>query len=344
MENANPLLRFFHPVLKASLLGKGPKQIQLGGQKYALFRDGSGKAAALADMCPHRNAPLSAGVVRPDGRLACPYHGWNFDAEGKGRIPSQSSTNQCETDSFQVVERHGYLWMGNRNLSADALPEVEWPDMEFADSFETLFEAPLFVALDNFSEDEHFPYIHSFFGWGEDGWPEVKYEFRNKGDHTEIHYEGPQRPSPLLPFLGVKKGDLFHNDWYTRFDPLRSVFTFHWYGPGMKERPFVARAAIFMTPETPATTRFHTFLSLKYGSAFLRLIKPIVRRIAIRLAFQEIEYDARFIPLVAGTSPEIRGMRLGKYDRGVTEHRKLLRSLYWPGLAAHAEEKALKPA
>src|SRR3712207_1700296 len=96
--------RFFHPVLAASALRKKPVRVEVAGRAYVLFRDGSGQAAALADVCPHRFAPLSKGRVRPDGRLECPYHGWNFDAAGQGRSPSQPELKKCDVRAFQVVE------------------------------------------------------------------------------------------------------------------------------------------------------------------------------------------------------------------------------------------------
>src|SRR5471032_2895231 len=43
------------------------------------------------DLCPHRGAQLSLGAVT-GGLLACPYHGWRFDADGQCiHIPSNPS-------------------------------------------------------------------------------------------------------------------------------------------------------------------------------------------------------------------------------------------------------------
>lgn len=37
-----------------------------------------GQIHALDGLCPHRNGPLGAGNFA-DGRVICPYHGWEFD-------------------------------------------------------------------------------------------------------------------------------------------------------------------------------------------------------------------------------------------------------------------------
>jgi phenylpropionate dioxygenase-like ring-hydroxylating dioxygenase large terminal subunit len=48
----------------------------------------------LDDWCPHRGAPLSGGEIKVEPTtghtcVACPYHGWAFDAEGRLRdVPS----------------------------------------------------------------------------------------------------------------------------------------------------------------------------------------------------------------------------------------------------------------
>ncbi|MGH8532757.1 MAG: Rieske 2Fe-2S domain-containing protein, partial [Gammaproteobacteria bacterium] len=47
------------PVLPSRSLKKGPVRVQIAGQKFTLWRDGLGRAAAVADACPHRKAPLS---------------------------------------------------------------------------------------------------------------------------------------------------------------------------------------------------------------------------------------------------------------------------------------------
>lgn len=322
--------RFFHPVLASRKLQGRPVKVQIAGESYVLWRDGTGRAAAFLDACPHRKAPLSAGRVRPDGRLQCPYHGWNFDADGHGRSPSQPSLGKCDAQAMQVLERYGYLWIADRDADPRAFPEMEWDGFTHVGAFTMRFRAPLHVALDNFSEDEHTPFVHTRLGWDEPHVGTIDFSAENFPDRTEVSYRARQRDTAFRFLIGIRKGDTFNNDWVTRFDPVRSVYTIHWSDPKTgKVRGAVTRSAIFMVPETDRTTRFHVFITTKVVSPALRLIRPIVDRAAIGLAWWEILDDARFIPTVADTPFQLKGMRLGKYDKPLVHNHKLLRSIYW---------------
>lgn len=329
METMPDVTCFFHPVLASRALGKKPRRVEIAGRAYVLFRDASGRPAALLDRCPHRFAPLSRGRVRPDGRLACPYHGWHFDARGQGQSPTQPSLTRCDVEAFQVVERHGYLWLAGLTTPLEAFPTLGWEGYEFAGAFSMLFRAPLHVALDNFSEDEHTPFVHTRLGWDESAVGQVEFEAKSFDDRTEVHYRAPQRPSLLTPLLLVKQGDFFHNDWETRFDPVRTRYDIYWKSPEGELRPLVTRSVIFMVPETSRTTRFHVFIFTRLLKPSLRPLLPIIRRATVWLGWAEVYDDARFIPAVADTPFEMRGMRLGKFDKPLVQNHKLLRSIYW---------------
>lgn len=48
------------------------------GERVCLIRRGR-LVSALRDECTHQGMPLSAGEVRPDGTIECPWHGARFD-------------------------------------------------------------------------------------------------------------------------------------------------------------------------------------------------------------------------------------------------------------------------
>ena len=76
-----------------------------------MFRDGSGKPAALRDRCAHRNMRLSLGKVQ-QGRMECPYHGWMYASDGACvAVPSLTENRElpaARVDAFPTLERDGF--------------------------------------------------------------------------------------------------------------------------------------------------------------------------------------------------------------------------------------------
>jgi phenylpropionate dioxygenase-like ring-hydroxylating dioxygenase large terminal subunit len=89
------------------------------GEWLAVFRGPDGKAVALQDRCPHRNARLSKGRVE-SGALRCPYHGWLFDSAGTvAEVPSEGAAFKVSKDrcalSFECLEQEGYVYVRLRS-------------------------------------------------------------------------------------------------------------------------------------------------------------------------------------------------------------------------------------
>ena len=325
--SANPL-RFFHPVLAASALGKKPVQVQVAGRKFVLFRDAKGVPGALADACPHRGASLAAGRVLANGRLACAYHGWNFDRDGAGKCPSQP-TLKCDTAALQVAEKYGCLWLAEKGTPLATLPELDCPGFELAGVVTRRFETPLAIVLDNFAEDEHIPMVHSVFGWSTEQWDRVEFEAKNFDDRTEVEYSGPQRNVPgLVQLLGLSHHDIFQNQWVTRFDPVRFNFEFRWLNTRTQtQRPTAINLCVMMVPETETTTHHYTFIHTRLSQR-LQLVRPVVDSVFRFFTKREVASDAKFLQHVPADW-EPHGARLNKYDKPIVHNRKLLHELYW---------------
>lgn len=365
------VLRWFHPLLKGSLLGSTPRRVQVNGEAYALFRDADGKPAAVADACPHRFAPLSSGKVRADGRLQCPYHGWHFDAEGRGVSPSNATHAKCDTRALRVEEKYGWLWACSRGGDAqssavrrgaesaaesgagatqsprgpnsqETVPELERDGYRFTGAFSMLMPAPLHVALDNFSENEHVPFVHTRLGWSEADVQSIEFEAENRDDSTVVKYGAPQRWSPLLWLFDLKRGDRYHNNWVTRFDPVRTEYEICWTSRDGAQRPFLTRSTIFMVPETPRTTWFHVFITTRLDKSY-PLRGWMFRLAALALGWWEVRDDARFLPLVADVTPPGRLTgKLGKFDKPLIHNRKLLERYYGEESAPSSSSPSLR--
>lgn len=320
--------RFWHPVLASRSLATKPVRVTVGDKDVALFRDERGAPAALVDRCPHRFAPLSSGFVE-HGRLTCPYHGWNFDARGHGRSPSQPSLTRCDARAMKVVERADYLWIADETASEETLPEATFGSpFEYMGAYSMPFECPLHVALDNFSEDEHTPWVHTRLGWLASDASKIEYEARNFDDRTEVKYRAPQRPGIAMRLFGLGPGALFVNEWVTRFDPVRTDYTITHVLPDGSPSPLALRAVIYMVPEGKSRTRFRVFVSTKDAHPLRAKLSRALAPLVVGLTYKELWDDARFVPTVAKTPWSFEGMRLGKYDKPLVHNRKLLERIY----------------
>jgi len=76
----------------------------VGVESYVICNH-NGEIHALDGICPHRNGPLGAGNFA-DGRVICPYHGWEFDC-----ITGEYDLNPAIRLTKYPVALHGGLIM-----------------------------------------------------------------------------------------------------------------------------------------------------------------------------------------------------------------------------------------
>ena len=102
----------WHVAATSADLGADPLSRVVDGIKLVLFRNANGQIAALRDLCPHQDLPLSTGWI-VDGAVECLHHGLRFDGTGKcihmpaqdpGRIPER-----FKVQTFPVREEDGRI-------------------------------------------------------------------------------------------------------------------------------------------------------------------------------------------------------------------------------------------
>ncbi len=59
---------------------RGARCVEAGENKIAVFRTADDNIFALEDKCPHKDGPLSQGIVH-DGCVTCPLHNWVISLE-----------------------------------------------------------------------------------------------------------------------------------------------------------------------------------------------------------------------------------------------------------------------
>jgi nitrite reductase (NADH) small subunit len=59
---------------------RGARCVKNGDTTIAVFRTADNGIFAIEDKCPHKNGPLSQGIVH-DGCVTCPLHNWVISLE-----------------------------------------------------------------------------------------------------------------------------------------------------------------------------------------------------------------------------------------------------------------------
>jgi phenylpropionate dioxygenase-like ring-hydroxylating dioxygenase large terminal subunit len=135
------------------------------GQPLVMFRGSDGALCALHDRCPHRFAPLSAGLLK-DGAIRCGYHGLTFNGRGQCiHNPHGGITSAMGVRAFTVRERHGaaWVWMGAAEADESLLPELCFIDNtpDSARHFGYMETAANYQLLtDNIMDLSHADYLH----------------------------------------------------------------------------------------------------------------------------------------------------------------------------------------
>lgn len=164
-------INFWYAAAMSSEVRDEPVHVRLLGQSFVLFRDSAGKVHCLSNVCIHRGASLAGGKVKGDN-IQCPYHGWQFDGEGRCRkIPSLGPDakipSRARVDSYPTEERYGFVFAFLGDLPAAERPPIleipEWDregwrcvsytvdwDVHFQRSVENSLDAP------------HVDFVHDF--------------------------------------------------------------------------------------------------------------------------------------------------------------------------------------
>jgi len=71
----------------------GSRVIKTDTMNIAVFRTADDEVFAMKDECPHKQGPLSQGIVHGTS-VTCPLHNWKIDlASGEAMGPDEGCTN-----------------------------------------------------------------------------------------------------------------------------------------------------------------------------------------------------------------------------------------------------------
>lgn len=292
------------------------------GEKLVFWRDGSGQLSCLRDQCAHRGVQLSKGRVVSNGRLQCPFHGFEYDAQGRiQKIPANGQKapvpERFKVHSYPTHEAHGFVWIWwGEDPPEDLTPPPFFDDIGEGFVYGSAYDpwdAHYTRVIENQLDVVHLPFVHyNTIGRGcrtlVEG-PAVQWVNEgkfyvyvyNKADDGSKPRTPEQVPAPN-PANDFRLEFIFPNLWQNHISQdVRVVAAF-----------------------VPVDDE-HTILYLRFYQQFLRI--PLLDRLAAQLAmpFNLIvaHQDRRVVTTQRPKASALRsGEKLIQGDRPIVEYRR----------------------
>ncbi|HEY9075182.1 MAG TPA: aromatic ring-hydroxylating dioxygenase subunit alpha [Anaerolineaceae bacterium] len=307
-------------VLESSEVKPGkPVGVVRMGERLVFWRTASGTLICMRDQCPHLGAQLSQGKCQQDA-LACPFHGFEFDAGGQCRlIPALGAKGEVpkavRAETYRIQEAHGlvYLWWG------DPKPEAELPPLPYFDDLDDSFSCMSFQQpwstfysriVENQLDVMHLPFVHyNTIGRGGrkvvDG-PLVRLEndtlslwvYNRLDDGTPVRKAEELPPPTRPPFLIFK----FPNFWQNRISEDY-------------------RLTVAFVPVDQEN-------SILYGRVYQRMVKvPLLRELVNWISVLSSKYIAnQDRVIVTRQRPKVTHLKMGEKimpgDRAILTYRR----------------------
>ncbi len=247
----HPLLfTHWYAVARSDEVRSKPLAITVLDTHVALARTATGALIALEDRCPHRHAPLSAGCVSGDW-LACPYHGWSFDAEGRlcevPGLPADIPLPSTRVRRFATCELDGFVWLRPGDSGGEepnAMIRATDPDTRRF-LWRTRWTANVVDAMENVLDPLHTHFVHAGLVRRDTARVAATARFRPTREGFTVDYHGMPAQSGLL---------------YRLFESERTTERAHFAAPGSARLEYAyangSRVLIDLhfTPRTPEQT------------------------------------------------------------------------------------------
>ncbi len=290
------------------------------GEKMVFWRDSRGKIHAAVDQCPHRGVQLSLGAV-VDDHLQCPFHGFEFEADGKCVYVPANGRNgpvpqNLRLKVYPTYEAHGYIWLWwGDNPPADLKPPLFFDNIDesfYYASAHDPWEAHYSRVIENQLDVFHLPFVHRntigrgmrtvadgpLLEWRNEAVMYV-YVFNRSDDGTPA-----RRPSELQP----RSEDDFH---------LEFIMPNLW-------QNYISRDVRVVAAFVPVDDS-HTLLYLRFYQRFLRLpgLGKLIARLAMPFNLRIAHEDRR---VVVTHDPPMSALRMGEAlipaDLPIIEYRR----------------------
>ena len=153
---------------------KKPQKIIFDNYPLCLYRNNEDKVVAISDVCIHRGASLSSGILLENNCIQCPYHGWEYEDGIVKKIPGCPQMNKglFGTPRFKVKEINEDIFIRpsydinsqkGTNFDHEIFIPPEANDRNFIrTSGVRRIERPNYLVTENVLDMLHVSYVHSF--------------------------------------------------------------------------------------------------------------------------------------------------------------------------------------
>jgi phenylpropionate dioxygenase-like ring-hydroxylating dioxygenase large terminal subunit len=156
----------WYVVLESKEVKDKPVGYMRMGERLVFWRDKSGMVICFHDKCTHRGVALSKGEL-VEGHLQCPFHGLQFDPEGRCIvIPANGKSAPVESrfdlEGYETYEEFGLIWIfWGEKKEIGSKPEffsdlIGIPFVSFQDPWKTHYSR----VIENQLDTAHLPFIH----------------------------------------------------------------------------------------------------------------------------------------------------------------------------------------
>jgi len=178
------------------------QRVRCFDEELVLFRTRSGEARLLDGYCPHLGAHLAEGGRVVGESLRCPFHGWEFDGDGRcTHIPyCEKIPPRARAEAWEVVERNHmiFAWHHAERKPADwevpVMPEIGDPAWTEPRRFDLEVPVHMQDMAENNCDPVHFQYVH-----GMQGFPPSEMIFGEEGRFFRMTNRS-QRETPIGTF------------------------------------------------------------------------------------------------------------------------------------------------
>jgi phenylpropionate dioxygenase-like ring-hydroxylating dioxygenase large terminal subunit len=233
-------------------------------EPVVLFREATGAVRALADRCPHRQAPLRLGTLEGD-HIRCGYHGLAFDGHGQCvHNPHGPVPRAARVRTYPLVDRHGmlWIWMGDpARADPGLILDYSWQDPErFHVGKRYLnIKSSYQLEIENILDLSHIAFLHKT-TLGSAGVSEGEFRSRQEGDvvWSMRSTENDTVPDSLADVMGVPRGALVDRWMDVRWDaPANMTLSGGGVAAGRpRSEGRGAMQAHCFTPETETSTHY----------------------------------------------------------------------------------------